>query len=701
MPKRSACTDGSDEAARLEALRETALMDGPSEEAFDRLTRMAARLLDVPVSLVSLVDDTRQFFKSCIGLPQPWAVLRQTPLSHSFCQHAVASKSPLIIDDARNHPLVRNNPAVVDLNVISYAGVPLLTVNGQALGSFCVIDSKPRHWTDQEIAVLRDLAAMVMSEIESRLGRRAEILTRRALEESDQRLRIALETARLGSWELDLTTGSLDCAPLCKANFGVSADSQLSWSALIELIHPDDRAAMQAAVNQALEDRTIYESEYRVNLPDGSTRWILASGRGIYDDAGKPIRMTGVTMDVTARKEAEEQRARLLEAERHARAEAEKHGRMKDEFLAILSHELRTPLNAILGWATVLRSGPADEDDLAQGLEAIERNARAQTQLIGDLLDMSRIISGKIRLEPQPVDLVGVIGSSIETVRPLANAREVQLRTALDVPGAVVRGDPDRLQQVLCNLLTTAIKFTQAEGTVRVVLTREGKSACVRVIDTGEGIDKDFLPYVFARFRQGDPATSRKYGGLGLGLAIVRHLVELHGGAVAAHSDGLGAGATFTVTLPLSDARRTHHDSRHRPGSMAPLPTRLDRVRVLVVDDEPDARQLVRRVLEGAEAHVTTAASANEAIRALEAAGFDLLICDLGMPEVDGYALIQKLRQEGPHAAIPAVALTAYARGEEQTRALECGFQLHIAKPFEPADLLKAVSNLTRKAQNS
>lgn len=817
-------TERNDDAARLAAVRESGLLDTPPEEAFDRLSRVATRVLHAPVALVSLVDDRRQFFKSCIGLPKPWTELRQTPLSHSFCRHVVASRSPLIIPDARHHPVLRNNPAVMDLNVCAYAGIPLLTSDGQALGSFCVIDSKPRQWTDDELSILSDLAASVMSEIESRSiqresQRRADALrhselryrslvtttsqmvwttdaggqvveaseswssftgqtfeefrgsgwldavhpddrpgtrsawlssvrenkplneieyrvrhrdgawrsvvargapvrgtdgavvewigtctdvtdqtlARQALRESEERLRIALETARLGSWDVDLTRGCMTSSPRCKANFGLPPDAEFHYPNLLRAIHPDDREAVQQAVKKALDERSIYESCYRARWPDGTTHWILASGRGIYDAFGRPVRMTGVTLDVTERKEADERRQRALEAERHARGQAERNSRMKDEFLATLSHELRTPLNAILGWAQILRSGTADDNDRAEGLEVIERNARAQTQLIGDLLDMSRIVSGKIVLDRQPVDLVGVIAAAIETIRPAAQAKQLRVQPALGARQAVVSGDAHRLQQVLWNLLTNAVKFTPAGGTIRVVLGREGKNARIQVIDSGEGISAEFLPHVFGRFRQADAAPSRRFGGLGLGLAIARHLVELHGGTISAESGGPGTGATFAVALPLCESAPRMVPPAQEP-VFGPLATRrLRRVNVLVVDDEPDARHLVRRVLESADARVITAGSAAEAFLELARGPVDLLICDLGMPEVDGYALIRKLRldQSSPARAVPAVALTAYARGEEQARALESGFQVHIAKPFKPDDLLNTVAALT------
>jgi CheY-like chemotaxis protein len=377
---------------------------------------------------------------------------------------------------------------------------------------------------------------------------------------------------------------------------------------------------------------------------------------------------------------------------------------MKDEFLATLSHELRTPLNAILGYAQLLRTGVMGQAELADGLEVIERNARAQTQIIEDLLDMSRIISGKVRLDVQPVNLVDVIEAAVRTVAPAADARGIRMQKILDPLAGPVSGDPNRLQQVFWNLLSNAIKFTPKGGRVQVVLQRVNSHVEVTVSDSGVGIKPEFLPYVFDRFRQADATAARRYGGLGLGLAIVKSLVELHGGSVHAASPGEGRGATFVVHLPLS--LLTHdHDSDHpgakavrRPGSPAEqFHANLADVSILVVDDERDARELVRRLLVECDARVLTAASADEALPLLSADHRpDVLISDIGMPGVDGYEFIRRVRALGPDrgGAVPAVALTAFARSEDRTRAILAGYQMHVAKPVEPAELVAVVASL-------
>ena len=388
-----------------------------------------------------------------------------------------------------------------------------------------------------------------------------------------------------------------------------------------------------------------------------------------------------------------------------AKNEAERTSRMKDEFLATLSHELRTPLNAILGWSQVLRDDHADPEDLAQGLATIERNARVQTKIIEDLLDMSRIISGKVRLDVQRIDLAPVLEAAIETMRPAADAKGIRLQAVLDPVARPVSGDPNRLQQVFWNLLSNAIKFTAKGGRVQVVLERVNSHLEVSVIDSGEGIKAEFLPHVFDRFRQADASTTRQHGGLGLGLAIVKQLVELHGGGVRVKSSGVGLGATFIVALPLTvlhpEAEPAESERRHPQAgsSRMPFPGQdldLAGVKVLVVDDEADARQLVKRLLADRGASVHTAGAAEEALRLVEEIKPDVLVSDIGMPGEDGYSLIRRVRALGPENAgsVPAIALTAYARAEDRMKAILAGFQMHVAKPVEPAELLTMVASL-------
>lgn len=389
-----------------------------------------------------------------------------------------------------------------------------------------------------------------------------------------------------------------------------------------------------------------------------------------------------------------------------ARAEAETANRLKDEFLATVSHELRTPLNAILGWAQILREGASDADELAQGLATIERNARAQAQLVEDLLDVSRIVSGKLRLDMQTVELSGVIDAAIEAVRPAADARGVAIHRVLDPATGPVSGDPNRLQQVVWNLLSNAVKFTPRDGSVQVLLQRSAGNAEISVSDTGRGISPEFLPYVFDRFRQADASITRQFGGLGLGLGIVRHLVELHGGTASASSLGEGRGATFAVTLPLAivppHTERTVTSPSRAPGDDCAPPMTLSGVRVLVVEDDADSRLLLDKILRDCGASVTTASSAADAFDAFSRDKPDILVSDIGMPDEDGYSLLKRLRAtENGNARVPAIALTALARAEDRRRALLAGYQVHLAKPVGPTELRSAIANLIGKHPNA
>jgi len=407
-----------------------------------------------------------------------------------------------------------------------------------------------------------------------------------------------------------------------------------------------------------------------------------------------------------AAQQAAEERKVLLESEREARAEAERSSQMKDEFLATLSHELRTPLSAILGWAQVLRRGGKDEADRQRGLQTIERNARAQAQLIEDLLDMSRITSGKVLLDMQNLAPAGFLDAAIETVRPAADAKNIRLEKHYDPDPGMIAGDPARLQQVVWNLLSNAIKFTPRDGQVTVELARRGDSVLITVRDSGAGIKPEFITHVFERFRQADASMTRRHGGLGLGLAIVKHLIEQHGGTVRAESAGEGMGSSFSIELPLSKAapptRRSRAGMVGSPSPATPELTLRDLgdVSVLVVDDDRDARELIARILTDCHARVRIAASAREAFDALRADLPDLLISDLGMPEVDGFELLSWVRSLGRDRGglLPAVALTAFARSEDRLRALEAGFNSHISKPVEPSELIAAVASLVGPA---
>lgn len=381
-----------------------------------------------------------------------------------------------------------------------------------------------------------------------------------------------------------------------------------------------------------------------------------------------------------------------LEAEQAARAEAERANRVKDEFLAVLSHELRSPLNPILGWAKLLQNGKLDEAKTTYALATIERNARLQAELIEDLLDVSRILQGKLNLNLCPIALAAMIQAAIETVQMAAEAKSIAIETNLAAERGQILGDATRLQQVIWNLLSNAVKFTPQGGQVTVQLKPVGDQAQITVVDTGKGIAAAFLPSVFDSFRQADASTTRQFGGLGLGLAIVRHLVELHGGTVQAESRGEGLGATFTVSLPLIPMPPAVKLEAH----LAPRSTHLRGVRVLVVDDEADSQAFIAFALEQAGASVTTAITASEALAAFAQAPMDILLSDIRMPEIDGYMLMRQIRSLRPEqgGTIPAIALTAYAGEVDQQQILTSGFQQHLSKPIDPEQIIEAISAL-------
>ncbi len=426
---------------------------------------------------------------------------------------------------------------------------------------------------------------------------------------------------------------------------------------------------------------------------------------------GKVIGTLTIIEDVTERvaREAElqaqlEDRSRLLSNEKLARNEAERANRLKDEFLATISHELRNPLNAIMGWAHMMRLGKLTPANVERAVETIYRNAKSQSQLVADLLDVSRIISGKLRLDVRTVDLIYIINAAIDSIRPAADAKSIRLQTMLDPAAGPISGDADRLQQIVWNLLTNAVKFTPKGGRIQVKLQRVDSHVEIVVSDSGIGINKEFLPHVFDRFRQADASSTRIHGGLGLGLSIVHQLVDLHGGTVAVQSEGEGKGATFTISLPFVGVVNNQQEAEPAQAHDEVIPLEglpsLEGLKVLVVDDEADTRELILEVLKECGSEVITSGSVEEALIALEEHKPDILISDLGMPDEDGYSLISKIRALPPERGghIPAAALTAYARAEDRMRVLRSGFQFHLPKPVDSAELVTVVASLAGRA---
>ncbi len=462
---------------------------------------------------------------------------------------------------------------------------------------------------------------------------------------------------------------------------------------------PDGRPYLleDCPIDQALPQNNQEQGEDVFVHKDGSFYPVAFTASPIREN-GRPVGTIIEVRDTTQEKRAAEEKERLYR-------EAQESSRLKDEFLATVSHELRTPLTAILGWAHMLRTGQFKGDSATRACETIERNARAQAQLIDDLLDVSRIITGKLRIDVRPIDPNSFIEAAIEAVRPATEAKGVRLEKIMDTGVVTVSGDPVRLQQVIWNLLSNAIKFTPRSGRVQLRLERVNSHVEIAVSDSGVGIAPEFLPFVFDRFRQADQRTTRQHGGLGLGLAIVRHLVELHGGSVRAESMGEGRGATFTVMLPVTPVYQTvSKEERVHPAARDTLPLyecpeRFDGLKILVIDDEPDTRELLKVGLEQCGAEVITVGSADEALKTISVAVPDLLISDIGMPGVDGYDLMRRVRALPADGGgnVPAIALTAYARVEDRMQALRVGYQMHVPKPVELAELIAVAASLVQR----
>ncbi|MCC5650600.1 response regulator [Nostoc sp. XA013] len=478
---------------------------------------------------------------------------------------------------------------------------------------------------------------------------------------------------------------------------GLTLEQSLG-SGWLAALHPDDIKNANEVWSNAVKDSTIYNNEYRFKRAfDGSYRWQLARGLPLKDEQGIVVKWFGTCTDIHEQKQILEERAHLLELEQVARAKAETANRIKDEFLAVLSHELRTPLNAILGWSKLLQAGRLNQAKTSEALATIERNANLQVQLIEDLLDISRILQGKLTLNITKINLESTVLSALQTMHLTAEAKSIEVSTVFEPHVGQIRGDSTRLQQVVWNLLSNAVKFTPRGGKVEVRLEQADGYAQIIVSDTGKGISAEFLPFVFDYFRQADSTSTRNFGGLGLGLAIVRNIIEIHGGIVKADSHGEGKGAIFTVSLPLvPDESLRMTNEQKDPALLTPNSLRLSGIRVLVVDDDADSRDFVAFVLEQDGACVFTVSSAFEALQTLPQVKPDVLVSDISMPEMDGYMFIHRVRSWTPEQGgqIPAIALTAFARNNDQHKALKAGFQMHLSKPLNPEKLVAAIAKL-------
>ncbi len=516
-----------------------------------------------------------------------------------------------------------------------------------------------------------------------------------ALRTSEERYRLAARATNDAIWDWDLTSGAVQWNEGIRTLFGYAAEqvgTDVTWR--FDQIHPDDRERVVSGFNAVIEGGgRFWSDEYQFRCANGSYAIVNDRAYIEYNELGKAMRLIAAMTDVTRLKQAEREREQLLRLEHTARKQAESSNRVKDEFIATLSHELRTPLTPILGWTQLLRTHGADPATLNRGLDVVEQNARSQLKLIEDLLDLSRIVTGKMQVRIQVAQLQPVIQAAVDAVQPAADAKGVRIEFDAHRLPIHLAIDPDRMQQVFWNLLSNAIKFTPSGGLIAITSERVGTVARIVVRDNGEGIEPEFLPHVFERFSQADSTNVRSHGGLGVGLAIVRYIVELHGGNVIVESAGKGRGATFTVTMP---AKTTELRPRARRSKrITKAVSSLKGLRLLVVDDETDVRELLALVLRQEGADVAIAASSDSALRALQTnPSPDVLICDIAMPEKNGYGLLAEWRaveHAENRSAVPAIALSAYAREEDRKLALDAGFEMHLSKPVEAEKLISAI----------
>ncbi len=692
---------------RLERLRRTGLLDVPPEPAFERATRLAVKLLNAPVSLVSLVDRDRQFFQSAVGLDEPWASRRESPLSHSVCRRVVAQGRPVMVADACLDPALRGGPAVTEFGVAAYLGVPLTMADGNILGALCVIDHVPRNWTDDDVAILDDLARGAMSEFDLRVRvaecERVAAEHRRdgeRLRESERKLRAVFDATFQFIGLLDPD------GKVLQANRSSLQFADTTADAVVGLPFPDtpwwrgsgaSKARLRHAIAEAAQGRFVrFETEHpRAN---GDAITVDFSLSPVRDDEGRVVMLIAEGRDITEGK-------RTADALRDA-------DRRKDEFVAVLAHELRNPLAAIAHAVRVLELRDGEPQLRAQMRDLIENQNRMLTRLVDDLLDVARIARGKVRLRPEPIDLAASVQRAIVTTRPLLHLRNHRLDLHLPDRPVTLRADPLRLEQIFVNLLTNAAKYTDPGGTLTVSAEAVSEAvggtewARVSIRDDGLGIAAELLPRVFDPFTQDGRTLDHSRGGLGVGLTLVRALVALHGGTVEAHSAGPGRGSEFTVRIPLSGPGNPAPEPipvMEPPLSMAPAspaaPTRPEAKpvcrRVLLIDDNVSATEALALILEYWGHAVRICHDGPSGLLAADEFLPDVVLLDIGLPGLDGHAVARVLREHSTHRGVVLIAVTGFGRDDDRRRSEAAGFDDHLVKPLDLGALETLLSKPT------
>ena len=643
------------------------------EDIYAAALDVLSQALGVSRASVLLFDsDGVMRFKAWRGLSDAY---RTAVDGHSpWTPDTIDAQTIVVADVVKDRSLERYRAVFAAERIAALVFIPLVNA-GRVIGTFMLYFETPHHVSDDE----QQLAEVIAAEVAFALAR---IDAEERARLNEERLRFALDAAAMGTWELDLSTRIVSWSDSLQRIHGYDPGAfDQRFESYEHIIHHDDRDRVLTAIQWAIDGGKPYDIEYRVVGGDGRIRWVESKGRVEYEH-GQPVRMTGICMAVTRRKEAEF--ARL--------ADAHEANELKDQFLATLSHELRSPLNAIIGWTQMLERDVASPDRVRHAIDIIRRNAKLQAQLIEDILDVSRIISGKLTVERQALDVATLVETTLNGLLPTASLKQIEVVREIPDHLPAIEGDPQRLQQILSNVIANAIKFTPEHGTVSVRCKVSGPRLAIEVEDSGVGIEPELLPYIFDRFRQGDSRSTRRHGGLGLGLAIARHLVELQGGDITAHSEGDGRGTTFRIRLPITGVTAIE-----RLQAFEEAATDLSGYHVLVVDDLDDSRNLLVRLLCQWGATVRECSSARVALEDLLSTRFDLLVADIAMPDLDGYDLIERIRTLHDEAALtPAIAVTAYARREDRDRALTAGYNAHCPKPLDTGQFARAIAEVLR-----